>query len=64
MTYRGLVATLVGLTSEQLDQNVTIHVLELGEFFPVTEVLINNCAVIDEGNCILDAGHIYLEIDG
>ena len=53
MTYKELLEELKKLNSEQLGQDVTVHLIEADEFVPVQHL---GVAVED----VLDAGHIVL----
>ena len=53
MTYKELLEKLKNLNSEQLGQDVTVHLIEVDEFVPVQYL---GVAVED----VLDAGHIVL----
>ena len=53
MTYRELIEGLKKLNSEQLGQDVTVHLIEVDEFIPVQYL---GVAVEDA----LDVGHIVL----
>jgi hypothetical protein len=60
MTYRELLQILQGLSSEQLDQTVTIHKVDEDEFYHVAGDQL--FAADEEEIDTLDHGHIYLEI--
>lgn len=58
-TYRDLLEHLQTLPPEQLDKDVTVFVLGVGEFYPLLDG--NSFGVANpEVNDVLDAGHLYL----
>jgi hypothetical protein len=56
MTYLELLDALHELSEDQLEDTVTIHLLDQDEFFAVTDC---NCAIGDD---ILHDNHFFLEI--
>lgn len=54
MTYKELLEELKKLNSEQLGQDVTVHLIEVDEFIPV------QCLGVAVFEDVLDAGHIVL----
>lgn len=57
MTYRQLREQLNQVTDEQLDQNVTIWLMNTDEYLPV----VNRFTAEEDG--VLDKGHLVLGID-
>ena len=56
MTYAELLEHLKTLDREQLNQNVTIYVESIGEFYPVQKLTINLYSDV------LDVNHPFLEV--
>lgn len=57
MTYRDLLEELKNFTPEQLEQDVTIHVSGIDEFYP----LVGDYPLCEtDEDDVLDAGHKYL----
>jgi len=59
MTYRQLIERIAGLTDEQKDQDVTIHVKEIDEYYQVS----GDFKTADRELLILDEGHVFLEVE-
>lgn len=59
LTYRELIENLKKLPDERLDDNVTIHVSGVGEFYPLVD---DYPFLVAEGDDVLDNGHAYLVI--
>jgi len=58
MTYRQLLERIKSFDDEQLDQNVTVFVWELDEYYPLD----GDCPICNESTDVLDPGHYYLVI--
>jgi hypothetical protein len=59
LTYRELIEKLKALPDARLDDNVTVYVSGVTEFYPLVE---DYPFLISEENDVLDAGHAYLAI--
>ena len=60
MTYAELLQRLQHATPEQLQQDVTVYVKQLDEFYPVFN---SNVTESDNDTQVLDPGHIYMIVD-
>ena len=61
MTYRELLNDLIvmeALEGERLDDNITIHLTETDEFYPVHSV----CVAVEDECDVLDKGHLILAV--
>jgi hypothetical protein len=61
LTWRNLKERLRLLTEDQLDDNATILLMGMDEFFPVLDFGCSKGG--DAADGILDHGHLYLRID-
>lgn len=60
LTWNDLLTRLQRMNAEELDQNATIYLCELDEFYPLKPEL----GISKDGDAadgILDHGHLYLE---
>ena len=60
MTYAELIQRLQQATPEQLQQDVTVYVASIDEFYPV---FASSVMEADDDTQVLDPGHIYFTID-
>ena len=68
MTYRGLLRQLSLLNEEQLDQDVSVALMETSEVLPVQRFVYDwkykDCSkVFDPVDGVLDDGHPFLTVD-
>jgi hypothetical protein len=57
LTYRELLRVLLNMPPDRLDDNVSVHVRGVGEFYTVQDYKLSS-----DDNDVLDSGHLYLEI--
>ena len=59
MTYKELLEELRTASEEQLNQDVSVHLMDDDEYYPVQAVCVaveNECNVLDAGHLVLAAG--------
>ncbi len=62
MTYRELLKALGTVMDEQLDADVTVHVLQGDQFIPLRSDDLGVSCDGDAADGILDHGHLYLKV--
>ena len=60
MTYKELLEELRTASEEQLNQDVSVHLMDDGEYYPVQAV----CVAVENECDVLDAGHLELRLKG
>jgi len=59
MTYKELLEELQSASEEQLNQNVTVHLMDDDEYYPIHSVCVaveDECGLLDEDHLVLAAG--------